>query len=397
MPDGIGWRERIRGGVIGLLVLVGTMSFGIYVVVHWVENQVFTTDNWVANVSPLPKEPVVADALGRVISDQLFESGAIEEVVADALPPRAAFLVGPLTSQLQTATTTAAQKVVASDTFHAIWSGSNRIAMNRVIAKARGETPPLQARVNERFDVDIGQVADQVRERLGESSMNIPGFGAGANKPIVISADLQAKQQNLHQFVRTIDSLNAILPMLAITCFLGALACAHRRRLTILAINLSVTLFMLIVLIGVKWIRQQTLDQVSNPENLPAVSYIFDSVTGGLRSMIITIIVLMVLLGALVIIAGNAKWTYRIQSFVHLNKIKTSRAAVSWQTIRHWVAQREYYLWLASFLIVLTAFGFFLEVSGHSIINGLLCMLSLFALIHLVGAPNRHGQPNAPM
>src|SRR3569832_220572 len=98
----ISWVHRLRVALIGLLVLMGCMFFGAYVVVHWGERQILTTNNWVALVGPLPGQPVVSTALGRYVSNQVFAAAPIEQKITEALPEKAAFLAGPLTSQLNT-------------------------------------------------------------------------------------------------------------------------------------------------------------------------------------------------------------------------------------------------------------------------------------------------------
>src|SRR5437660_702671 len=98
------WRHRLRSAVTALLVISGCLSFSALVAVHWAERQIFTTDNWVAMVTPWPKQPAVYNALGSFISDQVFTNAPIQAEIADALPPKAAFLAGPLTGQLKSLT-----------------------------------------------------------------------------------------------------------------------------------------------------------------------------------------------------------------------------------------------------------------------------------------------------
>src|SRR4051812_44121010 len=97
----LGW---LRTTIIGLLIAVGCLAFGSYVIVHWTEDQILTTDHWVALVTPLPKQSVVSNTLGTYISDTVFSEAPVEQAISDALPPRAAFLASPLAGQLQTLT-----------------------------------------------------------------------------------------------------------------------------------------------------------------------------------------------------------------------------------------------------------------------------------------------------
>ena len=94
-------RSFFHGFFMVLFIAVTCLALGAYSIVRWSEHQVLTTDNWVAFVSPLPKQPVVYTALGSYVSAQVFQAASVQQEIANALPPRAAFLASPLTDQLR--------------------------------------------------------------------------------------------------------------------------------------------------------------------------------------------------------------------------------------------------------------------------------------------------------
>jgi len=389
VEKGHGWRNRLRALAAALLVIIGCLAFSAYVVVHWAERQILNTDNWVALVSPLPKQPVVATALGGYISDQVFQNVAVEEKITNALPPQAGFLAGPLAGQLKTLTTRAAQKLVASDAFQAIWAGANRIAMDRLLAQARGQTPPLQAKINEKFNINLSDSSGKLRDALGSAANAIPALQPAANKAVTISTDLRSRPRRLQQYVKTTDNLAAILPMLTIASLLGALALSSWRRRTTLIIVLSIILLMLVELVAVKWLRQETLNQVHNSANLSAVSYIYDALVGWLKNMIYVVLGIMAVLAAVLLLAGPAKWAESARSYVHIEKIRDSRVMATWRSTRLWIKKREYYLWLAVIVIVLAGLALVDTITGRTVANAVLLTLSLFALLHIVASPSR--------
>lgn len=383
------WARGLRGFCLGLLVAVGCLAFGAYVVVHWAERQILTTDNWVALVSPLPKQPVVSKALGSSISDQVFQSKTVEQEIKDALPPRAGFLVQPLTSQLKGLTTQAAQKMVASDGFQSVWTGANRLAMNRLLTTARGQTPPLQAKINQRFNVDISGASGQLNKALGSAASAIPALQPASKKALAITTDLHARRQRVHQAVRTMDTLAKVLPWVVIASFLGALALSGHRRHTSIAIAVSVIVLMLIELIALKWLRQEVLDQVHNPGNLQAVGYIYDTLIGWLRNMIYIVLAATAVITLGLFAAGPARWAVSLRSYIHLERLRNKRFMAAWHVARTWVKSREYYLWLGAAVIVLASLALFTQISSQVVINAVLLAVSLFALVHIVGTPPR--------
>jgi hypothetical protein len=384
------WTKRIRAAAVGVLVGVGCLGLAAFVVVHWAERQIFTTDNWVALVSPLPRQPVVSDALGSTISDKVFEAAPVEQEISDALPPRAAFLAKPLASQLKTITTNSARKLVAGDAFQSIWSGANRLAMNRLVSTARNKESPVQAKINQKFDIDISDASGGLRKALGAASNALPALQPAANKAIDISTDLKARPHRLHQVVRSTDTLSVILPLLVVACFLSALAFSNHRRHTALAFAITTIVFMLAELIAIKWLRQETISQVNNLANIPAVTYIYDSLVGWLRHMIYWVLAAMVIAIGGILLGGPADWAVSARKFMRLHNIGNSRAMLKWRQARLWVRQWRGYLWLgASVLVLVSLVTIVPVVNGRSILNALLLVISLCAAVQITASPRK--------
>jgi hypothetical protein len=387
------WRGRLRSFFIGLLIFIFCLGFGVYVLVHWVERQILNTDSWVALVSPLPKQPVVSTALGNFVSDKVFTALPVQEKIADALPPKAVFLAGPLTAQLKTLTTNASQKLVASDGFGTVWTGANRIAMNRLLSTSRGQTPELQQRVNEKFDINISDIRGQLRTKLGNSSEAIPALQPAVQKAIDVSADLRTKPQRIHQFVRTTDKLAVILPFVIMAGFLGALALSKSRRRTAITFSVSIIFLMLLELIVLKWARQETLNQVQNAGNLTAIGFIYDTLVNWLRHMIYIVIAGAGILYGILLAAGPSKWAHSVRAYLHIDRLQNHSLSINTSKVRKWVKKRELYTWLAAPFMVLALVALFATVSSQVILNALLLSISLVALLHIIATPHQPDKP----
>jgi hypothetical protein len=321
------------------------------------------------------------------VSEQVFSTQAVEAKIADALPPKASFLAGPLTSQVKTITTKASQRLVAGDAFQTIWTGANRVAMNRLLTTARNEKAPAQTRINDKFDINLSGSSGQLRKALGSVSSAIPALQPAANKAIDVTTDLKAKPRRIHQVIRTIDTLYKILPLLVLASLLTALAIARRRRYTAMAIVVSIGILMLLELIAIKWLRNQTLDQVKNSANLSAVGFIYDTLVDWLRNTIFIVLGIVVVVYLLLLAAGPSSWAKQLRSYANSDRLHTSSVKNAWQSARQWVRQWEYYLWLAAAVLVIAILALFLEISGHAVINALLLIVSLIALLHIIATP----------
>jgi hypothetical protein len=386
-PHTIGYWLRAIG--VLLLLVVASVAFTGYVAVRWMEKEVLNTNHWIAMVGPLPKEPVVSDALGKYIGLQVFDQPSVESRITEALPPRADFLAGPLAGQLQTVTVTASQRLVASDAFQSIWEGANRVAMNRLLATARGQTPPLQARVNERFDVNLSEAGGNLRGALGKVSTAIPALQPASQKAIDLSTDLKARPTKVHQAIRTADTLYAVLPLVVVAAFLAALAMSHRRRRTIiLAATLAIVL-LLVELIALKWFRGYAIDQVRKAENVPAISHVYDVVTAGLRNAFIQALVVSGVLLALAWVSGTTSFRQRLHSMAATDRLRDSQAASWWGPTRAWFGKWEFALWIGIVVAVLIGLAAHQQVNGRGILNAVLLTVSLWALVHIVAHPRR--------
>jgi hypothetical protein len=387
------WRSWLRLTVVGVLIVAACISLSAYVLVHWVERQILDTDNYVALIGPLPQQPVVSTALGNYVADQVFSAAPVEAKIKDALPPQAAFLASPLTSQLQDLTARFSRKLVASDNFQSIWVGANRIAMNRLVSQARGQLTELQKRANERFNIDISGVREGLRSKLGTSATAIPALETAQARAVEVSANLHTKRATLHKAIRTADLLAVTLPLLAIACFLWAMAWALNRRNVALVTFTLVIIFMLIELIALKWSRQLTLDQVRNSANLSAVGYIFDTLIAWLVHMIYVVIGVSVVILALLIAFGPARWAQQLRQYIRLDRLRQSSAAVWWREARVWMKTYEYYIWLGATVFVFVLLATSDRVTSGVLTNYILLLLSIFAVVHICANPRLTTSP----
>ncbi len=390
-------RSRITSIVAGLLIAVSCLSLSAYVVVHWAERQVLNTDNWVALVGPLPKQPVVYTALGNYVGNQVFQSVPLEQKIGAALPSRVDFLAGPLTNQLHDITNKAAQKVVASNAFQSIWIAANRTALDRLLNTARGQPAPLQSKLNEKFNLNISDISSQLRAVLGNISVAIPALQPGVEKAITVSVNLHAKADKIRQIIRLIDDLAVILPLLTVASFLSALALSPWRRRTTIEAVVTLIVLMLIELIAIKVLRSRVLGMVNGPANLSAISYIYDTLVAWLKEMIFIVIAVMAVVWVACVLGGTTKVARAFQSYIHIDYLKDSRFIKRWHAFRFMIAKWQKYILIASLVLILAILALFVTINVRSVINGLLLIVGIVSLIHILATPPNVPKPLGPV
>ena len=386
----------LRLTAIGLLVGLSCLALTLFTAVHWVERQVLTPDNWVSMVTPWPKQPVIYQALGTYITDQLFSAVPVQQEIADALPPKAGFLAKPLTDQLNSLVEKTAQRTVASDTFQTIWVAANRVAINRIVSIGRDpeSTPPTIKIRNQTFQLDLSNSNGVLRQKLGNVAPALFNNPQTAQKHVNITASLKSSREKVRLYVRSMDFLNKVLPVLTITCLLGALALTQRARRRVVMVFASIVGGLaLLQLIGVKALRPELLNQVQHASFKPSVGYIYDQLVASFNHVVYWALAVAVVTIIICLLAGPTAWARKLRSFVRLDKVQSSQPMQWWRKARQWTAKYKLYVWLALTIITLLYLAFVATVNWRVGTNSVLVLLAGIATVYIFGsAPAKAAQ-----
>jgi hypothetical protein len=347
----------------------------------------------VATVAPLPQAPVVASALSGYVTAQIFNNVPVQSEIANALPPKAAFLASPLSSQLQTLTTKIANRVITGDGFQNVWVAANRTAMNRLVGNARGQTRPPGSKLEQKFSLNLNSIKSTLQNKLGTSASVLPALNVNSGKSLAITTDLKAKRERVWSLIRDIDYMSAVMPFVMLAAFLGALALAHDRRRVLLIIAGSSIVLLLLHLISIKALRQSVLDQVKVAGNQPAVGYIYDALTASLKNIVYTWLTFWVIILVVCVVVGPARWATALRKLLHVDHLKDSGFMAGWHTVRAWTHRYIYYLWLAVGVLMLLWLAFAAEVSTRLVSNSILTALALLAIIYIIAHPRDRRAP----
>ncbi|MFI6094938.1 hypothetical protein ACIA8G_05255 [Lentzea sp. NPDC051213] len=190
----------------GAAVLIALTAFALVmsVVGIWSARTALNTDRWVATVAPLPKDPEVAAAVADFATVKLFEAVDVEQRLRAVLPEQAAFVAGPLASQLHAPVRATATKVLGSDQFQRVWTELNRRAHQRALAVIEGDSNVVAVH-QDRVDIDLLPL---INEMLRTLSAQLPTlFGKQLSLPDLSSGEIPADLR-----LRVQDSLGVTLP-----------------------------------------------------------------------------------------------------------------------------------------------------------------------------------------
>ncbi|MGH8869524.1 MAG: hypothetical protein ACRDYU_16210, partial [Actinomycetes bacterium] len=175
----------LRRVIAGILVVLAAFGLVATVIGGWAARTSLDTDRWVSTVGPLPQDPEVAAAVSQYLTTEVVSVLNVEDRVSEALPPNAAFLAGPLTSQVRDYLRTSVNDVIQTPQFNEVWREANRIAHSQALAILEDRSDVVQAS-DDRVTLDLLPVVNQVLRTLDERVPTI--FGKDVTIPPITSS-----------------------------------------------------------------------------------------------------------------------------------------------------------------------------------------------------------------
>jgi len=147
-------RSQSRGGLgrritVWVLVVLFAILAPLTTLVAWAHRTVFDTGTYIDTVKPIASDPAVVSAVSARITNDIYASLDPQSVVANALPPKAAFLAGPIANGAKGYVQQGVERVVGSSQFQTLWVEANRFAHKEIVDVLRGNTTIVSTTNNE--------------------------------------------------------------------------------------------------------------------------------------------------------------------------------------------------------------------------------------------------------
>ncbi|MER6615078.1 hypothetical protein [Streptomyces xantholiticus] len=311
-------QRRVRQVGASVLLLLTLLLAPLAVVAAWVQDTVSDTDRYVQTVAPLASEPAVQDAVINRLTDRVVDNvdvAAVTDSLTKALqdagaPPRvvegAESLEAPLRNAVRTVVDRTVTRVITSDTFQQVWEGANRRSHAAVVNMLTGDRKGALRAEGDTVQLDVGEVVDQVRERLVDAGFEKAAAIPDTDRTITLfeTEELGKAQDTM----RLLDVLGTWLPVLTVVLAVLAVwtAPAHRVMLMITATGAGVMMVVLLVALAV--VRRVYLDSVP-PAALPtdAAAAIYDTFVRFLRDSTRTLLVVAVITALVAYLYGPGR------------------------------------------------------------------------------------------
>ena len=300
---------RWRRALVAILVIVSVVLVPLAGLSIWVRNLVLDTNHYVDTVAPLAHNRAITDLVAERATNRLFQEVDVEAQAKDALPERAQFLAGPLSSGVQTFTHDAAQRVLATEQFATVWKEANRRAHAQVVKLLTGEGKNIAVK-NDKVVLDLSAVIDEEVKRLDQRGVTVFDSVAKKQKNLQVELFDAGQLQKARSAVHLLDRLRIVLVVLVFVLLGAALALSGNRRRTLMRWALGVVIAMAVTAALLALGRSAYLSVAKNHD---AAGAAFDILVRYLRNGIRVIAALGIIVALAAFLSGPSRLAVRIR------------------------------------------------------------------------------------
>jgi hypothetical protein len=330
---------RARQVLVGVLVVLFSILLPVTYVVTWAHRVALNTNGFERTVVPIGSDPAVTAAAGTAITNQIYTSLNPQQIVASALPPKAAFLAGPITNGAKGYIQDGVTKALQTSQFQALWKQATLFAHKQLLSVLNGNSKAVA--------VTNGQVVLNLVPLFDAALQNLQGFisgvvGSTVQLPTISGNELPAvaceriatalnrpvpatcgqiplfpadKLTQARRAVRTFDRV--MVALLIVTPVVAALALwlSRRRRRTLLQLSAGGVLGMVVIRRVVNWL-DSTLTNSGQPAYKDArraiVRHVFSEYFSVSRWLLVGLIIVFVA----ALITGPYAWARAFRQVV---------------------------------------------------------------------------------
>jgi hypothetical protein len=334
-------RRRARGRriVVTALVVLFAILLPVTYVVGWSHYVVLTEKGFQSTVVPIGKDPTVTAAAAATITDQIFTSLNPQQIVANALPPRADFLAGPITNGTKGYIQDGVTKVLNSSQFQNLWTQAVFFFHSQLLSVLNGNSKAVTT--------TNGQVVLNLVPLFNAALQNLQGFISGVvgrtvTLPTITSNEIPAEAcarigqalnrqvsstcgqiplfpaSQLDQARRVVRIFNGILILLLVlTPLVAVLALwlSRRRRRTLLQLCAGAVLGLVVIRRVVIWL-DTALTNRGVPVNRGARHAIYTHLFHTYFSVSRWVLVGLIVVFAVALVTGPYPWAVSLRRIV---------------------------------------------------------------------------------
>jgi hypothetical protein len=315
---------RLRSILVGFLVLLSCLTLVITGVTIWTHYTVLNTNGYMKLIGPVGKDPQAIKALSSYVASQVVTASDLQGRAQAALPPKAAFLAGPITGYVQSFIDTQTTKVLSTPKAYDLWLGINRVSHQQLVGLLRGQNNYTYIQGS---DVKLN-LLPLVSQALVWLDSKLPGALSSRFSPPVIqpgtpaSASIQQVSQwagktlpadfgqvtllksdalgPAQKAVKLFDGLVIALPIILAALIAVTILLSRRRRYTVMALGIGGAIALIVTYVIIK----RASAAIVGGLHLGSINEVVRNVVTASLGPLATITIWVVVIGAIVAVVA---------------------------------------------------------------------------------------------
>lgn len=311
--------RRTRRITAWVLVVLASLLIPVSVISVWAIRTVTNTDQYVATLAPLARNPVIVDHLAAKATDELFSTHIVQDKVTAALPAKAKPIVTPIVSEVHSYVYGLALKVFESPKFGQLWDSLNRHTHDAVIDVLSGKSTPITKKLEKAGGIVVN-VTPALNNLIDQA--NAKGVTLfNPLKPILTKGDSlgvtvvsKAQVSKFTGLFNAIVTLKWAIPVIALVLGILGIIVAVEHRKTLLRMAIGVALVTLLLLAGLSLGRITFINQAGHSFNRQVAGAVWDTLLRLLQRDLRWMLLISVLFALGAWLAGPARYAVWIRS-----------------------------------------------------------------------------------
>jgi hypothetical protein len=263
-----------RSVLRSILIVLGTLLTFLAITGIWISRQALETDQWTQTSSKLLESPAIQSALAGYLVDQLYANVDVTGEVRSALPKRAQPLAGAAAGALRRGAEDLTRRALARPRVQQLWETANRNAHQQLVNVIEGGNNNVST-ANGTVTLNLKGMLDDIAARTGVGSRVAAKIPPSAAQITVLRSDQLDTAQKVG---KALKPLAAVLVLLALACFGGAIALGEgKRRQVLRSTGFALVLAGLGGLVAQKVLGDQVVSSLASTASIePAVRDAYD-------------------------------------------------------------------------------------------------------------------------
>jgi len=382
--------SRHRGRAIPsvALIVLASILLPLAGLTVWTRNLMLNTDRYVETVAPLAHDPQIQAAITNRVSTGLVERLDIDQRAADALPEKAKFLAPAIATGAQNLTGRLTAKALTTSQFESIWRFANERAHGQLVDALTGRKGKHVTTEQGKVVLNLGPLAVKVAQQLAKVGIKTPSNVSIERQSLrfvlIDSTDLASVQS----YVKVLDQLAWVLPILALLLYGAAIAIAPRRRKAVLRTGIGIAVAMAVAVLGYNLLRTVYLDSLPSTVQSPAAAAaVFDTLTRFLQRGLRILLLVGLVTAAIATLAGPSRGAVAIRGSWN-RMFGRAGAAIEGEPgpVRAWFARNVMGLRIAILVVVLLVLVIWPRPTGVVFLWTAFFAIVALAVVQFVGA-----------